>query len=65
MGKHKKGGYIFITWKGNHKPNHVHIIKNKREVCKWDLDNSQVMEGKVNRKILKALQELIKEGKLK
>lgn len=44
--------------------NHVHI-KNKREVCQWDLDNNQIMEGKVNRKILKALQELIKEGKLK
>ena len=55
MGKHKKGGYISITWKGDHEPNHVHIIKNKREVCKWDLDNSQVMEGKANRKILKAL----------
>lgn len=65
MSKHKRAGYIFITWKGDHKPNHVHIIKNKREICKWDLDNNQVMEEFINRKMLKALKELIKEGKIK
>ena len=65
MGKLKRCGYIFITWKGDHEPKHVHIIRNGKKICKWDLDNNQVMEGKINRKMLKALQELIKEKKLK
>ena len=64
MGKLRRGGYIFVTWKGDHGPRHVHVFKDGRFIVKWDLDNQQVMEGRINRKILAAIAELSREGKL-
>jgi hypothetical protein len=26
-GKHRRGGYVFITWKGDHPPRHVHVYR--------------------------------------
>jgi hypothetical protein len=33
-------------------------------VAKWDLENWQLMEGKINRRLLNLLKELRNEGKL-
>ncbi len=64
MGKIRRGGYIFFTWKGDHSPRHVHVFKNGRPICKWDLENNRVMEGKVTNKIKDLIFQLVKEDLL-
>lgn len=64
MGRIRRGGYIFDFWVGHHSPRHVHVLKNGRIIAKVCLDDLSVMEGKINRKILKILDSLKKEGKL-
>jgi hypothetical protein len=64
VGKLKRGGYIFITWKGDHGPRHVHVFKDGKLIGKWDLDNRRVMEGKINKKIQAYIDELSAEGRL-
>jgi hypothetical protein len=39
MGKLRRGGYIFIWWKADHPPRHVHLYRDGKLVVKWDLDN--------------------------
>ena len=64
MAKIRLGGYIFIIWKGDHDPRHVHVFKDGREVLKWNLENSVVMVGKVTPKLRKLIDQLVKEGEL-
>ena len=45
MGKYRRGGYVFITWKGDHPPRHVHVYRDGTLIVKWDLDN-QSDEGR-------------------
>ena len=59
-----RGSYIFLTWKGDHSPRHVHVYRDSRLVVKWDLDNWQAMEGKASRRLLQLIEELNDEGKL-
>ena len=37
MGKVRRGGYIFVPWKGDHSPRHVHIYRDGALIVKWDL----------------------------
>jgi len=60
MGKVRRGNYVFLTWKGDHSPRHVHVYR----VVKWDLENSQPMEGKANGRLLQIIEELENEGVL-
>jgi hypothetical protein len=62
MGRVKRGGFVFLTWIGDHQPRHVHIIKDGRMILKWDLDNERIMEGEVNQKALRVLDDLRTEG---
>ena len=64
MGKIRCGGYVFITWVGDHDPKHVHVFKNGKEVLKWNLEAQVVIEGKATKKIKKLIAELLREGKL-
>ncbi|MBU1948141.1 MAG: DUF4160 domain-containing protein [Candidatus Eisenbacteria bacterium] len=64
MSKIRRGGYVFLTWIGDHSPRHVHVYRNGQLVLKWDLDNSRPMAGNPSRKILELIQELETEGKL-
>jgi len=64
MGKIRRGGYVFITWKGDHYPRHVHVYKNGKLLVKWDLDNKQPMKGKASRRVLHLIEELESEGLL-
>jgi Domain of unknown function (DUF4160) len=58
MAKLRRGGFIFLTWKGDHGPRHVHVYRGGRFVLKWDLDNGKVMEGKPTRRVLNLIREL-------
>ncbi|NOX08007.1 MAG: hypothetical protein GXP22_00715 [Gammaproteobacteria bacterium] len=53
-----------MTWVGDHSPRHVHVYQKSRLVVKWDLENKQVMEGMVNRRLIKLIEELDSEGVL-
>ena len=64
MGKIKRGGFIFIIWKGDHGPRHVHVFKDGRAVLKWNLEDNVPMKGKPTKKIINLIVELIEEGKL-
>lgn len=64
MGKIRRSNYVFVTWKGDHSPYHVHVYRDGRLVVKWDLDNALAMKGKASAKILKIIRELQEEGSL-
>ena len=64
MAKVRRGGYVFITWKGDHDPRHVHVFRDDREILKWSLESSVVMSGKVTPKLRKLIAQLVKEKKL-
>ena len=64
MGKIRRGNYVFLTWKGDHTPRHVHVYRNGRFVVKWDLDSWQPMEGRASARVLLLIRELEDEGAL-
>ena len=64
MGKIRRGGYVFVTWRGDPSPRHVHVYRSGRLVVKWDLDNAKSMKGKASREVLDLIEELEREGLL-
>ncbi|MEJ2218270.1 MAG: DUF4160 domain-containing protein [Gemmatimonadota bacterium] len=64
MGKIRRGNFVFITWKGDHSPRHVHVYRDGTLVLKWDLENGQPMRGRPTRRILRLIRELEAEGLL-
>ena len=64
VGKVRRGGYIFLAWKGDHPPRHVHVYRKGKLVVKWDLENRKPMKGAASRKVLKLIRELEGEGLL-
>jgi hypothetical protein len=64
VGKIRRGGYVFFTWKGDHPPRHVHVYRDGRFIVKWNLDLRIPITGEANARIRKLLAELEKEGLL-
>jgi len=64
MGKLRRGGYIFVSWKSDHPPRHVHVYRDGKLVVKWDLDNKQPMKGRATRRLRESIAELEAEGLL-
>lgn len=64
MGKIRRGGYVFVSWIGDHTPRHVHVYRDGTLVVKWDLENRRPMKGEASRRILKLIEELESEGNL-
>jgi hypothetical protein len=64
MGKVRRGGYVFVWWKGDHTPRHVHVYRDGMFVVKWDLDNAKPMKGHETSRILALIDELEREGVL-
>jgi hypothetical protein len=64
MGKERRGGYVFITWKGDHSPRHVHGYRDGHLIVKWDLDGRKPMKGAATARILELIAELESEGLL-
>jgi hypothetical protein len=60
----RRGGFVFVTFVGDHAPRDVHVYRDGRLIVKWDLDSRQAMEGSPTRRILTRVDELVKEGKL-
>ena len=64
MGKIRRGGYIFLNWKSDHPPRHVHVYRDEKLIVKWDLDNGVVMKGMMSSEILNLIHTLQAEGRL-
>ena len=64
MPKIRRGGYIFVTWKGDHSPRHVHVYRDGKLLVKWDLDNQKAMKGSASRRVVALITELESEGAL-
>ncbi len=64
MSKVRRGGFVFLTWKGDHQPRHVHVYCDGQLVVKWDLDHAKPMEGRPTRRVLDLIRELQGEGLL-
>ena len=64
MGKVRRGGYIFISWKSDHPPRHVHVYRGGKLVVKWDLDNGKAMKGSAPKRVVELIRQLQSEGVL-
>ena len=64
MGKIRRGNFVFVTWKGDHSPRHVHVYRDGKLVVKWDLENGVAMKGKATRRVRELIEELEAEGEL-
>lgn len=62
MSKIRRGGYVFLTWTGDHSPRHVHVYRDGRFILKWDLDSRKPMAGSPLRRVLDLIRELESEG---
>ena len=64
MGKIRRGGFIFITWIGDHSPYHVHVYRDGELVVKWDLENEVLMKGTASARVRTLIRLLREEGRL-
>ena len=64
MTKVRRGGYVFLTWKGDHPPRHVHVFRDGRLVLKWDLERHRPLQGSATSKLLVLIRRLEGEGLL-
>ena len=64
MGKIRRGNYVFIAWKGDHGPRHVHVYKDAKLVVKWDLQANVAMKGQPTARVLALIEQLKKESLL-
>ncbi|MGH3732106.1 MAG: DUF4160 domain-containing protein [Acidimicrobiales bacterium] len=64
VSKIRRGGFVFVTWVGDHSPRHVHVYRDGSLIVKWDLDHWGAMEGSASRRILRLITELVEEGRL-
>jgi len=64
VGKTRRGNYVFLTWKGDHSPRHVHVYKGGKLIVKWNLDDRVPMKGRPTARVLRLIAELEREGVL-
>ena len=62
--KIRRGGYVFVTWTGDHPPRHVHVYRSGKLKVKWDLDNRKPMKGKASARLIKLIDRLASEGRI-
>jgi len=62
VGKTRRGGYVFVWWKADHPPRHVHVYRDGKLVVKWDLENSKAMKGAAPRRVILLIRKLDSEG---
>ena len=60
----RRGNHVFLTWKGDHSPRHVHVYRDGKLIVKWNLDDRVAMKGRPSARVLQLIAELEKEGSL-
>jgi hypothetical protein len=63
-GEVQAGGFIFLTWKGDHGPRHVHVYRDGKLVVKWNLEDHVPMKGRPTARVLQLIEELEAESVL-
>jgi hypothetical protein len=59
LGRKRAGGLISTTYKGDHRPFHVHIQREGREIGRWDIENQRPFEDfALTRNLREALSRL-------
>ena len=58
VGRKKRGGYIFETYSGDHRPYHVHIYRGDDSIGRFDIENQIAMDDELSGQVLKYLKEL-------
>ena len=38
-------GFVFISYVSGHPPLHVHILKNGKEISRWDIENQRPLDN--------------------
>lgn len=56
--KIRRGGHVFIGWRSDHPPRHVHVYRDRQLVVKWDLDNGKPMKGHASRRVRWLIEQL-------
>ena len=64
MTKIRRSNYLFLTWKADHGPRHVHVYKDDKLVVKWDLIRQRPIKGVASRRTRELLREVQEEGLL-
>jgi hypothetical protein len=64
MSRIRRGGFIFVTWIGDHEPHHVHVYRDDRLILRWNLETWRPMTGDVTARVLEILARLRREGRL-
>ena len=64
MGKVRRGGYVFMSWKSDHPPRHVHVYREGKLIVKWDLDNEKPMKGLASAEVRRLIRALQSEGRV-
>lgn len=64
MGRIRRGGYLIEWWIGDHNPKHVHVYRDGKLVAKVEVPGLLVLSGKINRRLAKILQQLIREKQI-
>ena len=64
MSKVRRGNFLFLAWKGDHGPRHVHVYRDGKLIVKWNLDDRVPMKGHATTRILQLIAELEREGTL-
>jgi len=66
VGKVRRGGYLFIWWKGDHDPRHVHVFDDRNRLLgRLALPSCRPLGGwKPQRKVLEIISALQDEGRL-
>jgi len=64
VGKIRRGGYVFLSWKGDHTPRHVHVYRAGKLVVKWNLEESVAIKGRASKHLRELIRTLEREGSL-
>lgn len=56
--------FVFVTWKGDHPPRHVHVYRDGSLVVRFNLEARIPMKGKATRRVMSLILELEREGLL-
>ena len=65
MSRIRRGGYIFISWIGDHAPRHVHVFDDDANfITRMNLETMQPMDVlKVDKRIVDLICDLQSEGR--
>jgi hypothetical protein len=64
MSKGRRGGYVFMSWKGDHEPRHVHVFQDGRLILKWNLVHGKVISGRPTRRLVDLINRMVAWGVL-